>query len=210
MFKKLRKALIALFLVCLAGTLYYFLSKPLYRRAIVQTAEEIREQIKEGEKKPVWQGMAVVTNVIDGDTLEMRTEQYPHVIVRLAGIDAPEIARTTGTIKDPGQPLAEESRDFLRKLLQDKAVTMSIVAVDSFKRPVVLLTDGEVIFNIAPVAAGMAEVYEEFLGVLPIKTQNLLKNAEWDAKEKSLGIWALRNYQRPAEYRVRHMQSARR
>ena len=69
MFKILRKVLIGLFLACLAGTLYYFLSKPANRRALVQTAAELRERVQETEKKPVWQGMVVVTNVIDGDTV---------------------------------------------------------------------------------------------------------------------------------------------
>ena len=201
MFKTLRKALIGLFIACLAGTLYYFLSKPTYRRALEQSAAELRERVQETEKKPVWQGMVVVTNVIDGDTIVVRTEQHPQVVVRLAGIDAPEVPHPK---HDPGQPLAKESRDFLVNLITNKALTMSIVAVDALKRPVVLLTDGDKLVNTEPLAAGMAETYEEFFDSLSVKVQNALKNAEFDAKQKSLGIWGLTNYQRPSEYRIRH------
>jgi endonuclease YncB( thermonuclease family) len=201
MFKTLRKALIGLFLACLAGTLYYFLSKPPYQRALVQTAAELRERVQDTEKKPVWQGMVVITNVIDGDTVVVRTEQHPQVVVCLAGIDAPELARGKN---DPGQPLAKESRDFLVNLLTNKALTMSIFTTDTLKRPVVLLTDGDKLINGEPLATGLAEVSEEYFDVLPVKVQNALKNAEYDAKQKSLGIWGLTNYQRPSEYRIRH------
>lgn len=207
MFKLLRKALIGLFLACLAGTLAYFLSKPGNRRAIVQTAEELRERVQETEKKPVWQGTVLVTNVIDGDTLVVRTEQHPLVAVRLAGIDAPEMPHPK---TDPGQPLAKESRDFLANLLTNKALSMAIVTTttDALKRPVVLLMDGDRLVNADPVAAGLAEASEEYFEALPVKVQHTLKNAEYDAQQKSLGIWGLTNYQRPSEYRIRHPRPA--
>ena len=204
MFKKLRRVCIALFLLCLVGTCAYFLSKPSNRRFIAQKAAEIKEQVKTGEKQPTWQGVVVVTNVFDGDTVAVRTEQFPLVVVRLAGIDAPEMPIAAKKTAYPGQPMAQESADYLRYLLQDKSFTMSIMTVDFQTRPVVLLMDGDRILNLEPVASGMAEVSEESFGALPVKIQNALKNAELEAREKKRGIWALENYQRPVEYRLRH------
>jgi hypothetical protein len=43
------------------------------------------------------------------------------------------------------------------------------VAVSALKRTVVLQADGGVIFNLAPVAIGMAEVYEESFASIPVQ-----------------------------------------
>ena len=73
----------------------------------------------------------------------MDTESNRKVVVRLAGIDAPELP-VNHTRK--GQPFAEESRDRLAQLVKGKAVEMAIIGPDPDKHPLGPLTlDGTLI-----------------------------------------------------------------
>ena len=201
MFRVMRKILVMLFLLALGGIGYHYLSNPAYQRQLLQKAEEVREQLQE-EKSFAWSGSAVVVEVFKGDTIRVNTETHSKVIVRLAGIDAPELPRKF--TKEPGQPLAEESRQLLTQLVKNKAVTMDIVGTDFAQRPLVLLTLDGVLINAKIAEAGLAESVEEHMKLLPAKTRHAILNAEYQAKQNRLGIWGLTNYQRPSEYRIRH------
>ena len=206
MFKTIRRILVWLFLACLAGAVYYFWSNPDYHRRLVQTAAEVKEKLKDGEKKFVWSGPGVVAQVVDGDTVVANMESRPKVTLRLAAIDAPEVGLPK---RDKGQPLSQESKDLLTQLVLNHAVDIDIVGVEDIlgvdpgKRPVVLLTEGGTNINVKMVEAGLAETQPEFADRLPVRLRNALANAELAAKEKHLGIWGLTNYQHPAEYRIR-------
>jgi len=149
---------------------------------------------------PVWQGTAVVTDVFDGNTVQVQTEQYPKVIVRLAGLDAPLLSRNPAV---PSQPMADESQAFLAQIVRNRAVTMSTYTVDSFKRPVVVLTVDNEPVNLQIVQAGMAELHPETLKTLPPTLRTNMQTALTDAKKRVRGIWALSNYESPAAYRIR-------
>ncbi len=206
MFKILRKALIATFLLCLAGVGFYFWHDPGYRRTIVQTADEFKEKIQDGDKKFAWSGLGVVAEVLKGDTVVVSTEGRPKVPMRMVGIDAPEPAPTR---KDTAQPLSAESKDYLSKMILGESVEVDIVAVDSNRRPIVLISRGGTNINVKMVEAGLAEMYDEYLDRLPARTRNAIANAESDAKQNRMGIWGLSDYQRPSEYRIRHQPTAR-
>lgn len=200
MFNALRKAIIVLLVLILGGIGYHFLGNAAYRRELTQKAEEMKEKLHD-EKKFAWAGTAVVLDVMKGDRATVDTEGSHKVVVRLAGIDAPELPIDRF---HKGQPLAEESRDQLAKLTKGKAVEMDILRPDADKRPLVVLSvDGEVI-NVKMVEAGLAEVTEETLEGIPIKIKHQLENAELHAKQQRLGIWTLTNYVRPVEFRIRN------
>ncbi len=190
----------ALVLIGLGGVANHLWRDPVYHRQIAQKAEELREKIKE-DKKFAWIGPGLVADVINGATVAVDTEGHPRVMMRLAGIDAPELAANR---KETGQPLSEESRRYLAKLVNNQAVQISIAGVDSQKRPLVILVKDDNIYNVKMVEAGMAEAFEESLTLLPAKFKNAILNAEQQAKAGRLGIWGLTNYQRPFEYRMRH------
>lgn len=59
-----------------------------------------------------------VRYVIDGDTIILDNDEH----VRLVGINAPEVANE----KHSGQPLGDAARDFLKKLIENKEVTLKI------------------------------------------------------------------------------------
>ena len=89
-------------------------------------------------------------------------------------------------------------------LVKGKAVEMSIVATDEMKTPIVLLTLDGVLVNAKVAEAGYAEVTTETLESLPAKLRHALQNAELSAKRNNRGIWALTNYVRPVEFRIRN------
>jgi endonuclease YncB( thermonuclease family) len=196
----MRKALIGLLLLGAAGTGYYFLHNPTYRRGLVQTAEEVKEDLGP-EKKSVWNGTAVVTDALEGDLLTVKTEQFPKVTVHLAGIDAPVLPADRPA---KAQPLAEESRQYLAQLAKDKAVDMAIVGTDIQKRPLVLITLDGSLLNAKMVEAGLAEMFTETATNIPAKPKHAIANAETNARQHHLGIWGLTNYVRPSEYRIRY------
>lgn len=203
MFRLIRRILIMLLLLIVGGVAYHFLSQPTYRRQILQKAAELREQVQ-GEKTYAWSGSAVVAEILKGDTVVVKTEAHPKVVARLAGIDAPELA---ANYREPGQPLAEKSRDFLAQFVKNKAVHMAIVGVDFAQRPLVLLTLDGTFINAKMAEVGLAESVEDQLKLLPVKMKHAILNAELRAQEGRVGIWGLTNYQRPAEYRIRHRKS---
>jgi micrococcal nuclease len=199
MFKLLRKAMIGLLVLILGAILYYFLGNPAYRRKLTQKAEEIQDQIKE-EKRFAWSGTAVVLDSVKGDRAMVDTEANQKVMVRLAGIDAPELPLDKF---HKGQPFAEESRDHLAQLIKGKALEMVILGTDTDKRPLVLLTLDGAFINAKMVEAGLAEVAGETMTGIPAKLRHTIENAELKAKQDRLGIWTLTNYVRPIEFRIR-------
>jgi endonuclease YncB( thermonuclease family) len=199
MFRRMRKILIGLLLLGAAGAGYYFVHNPTYRRGLVQTAEEVKEDLSP-EKKYAWSGTAVVTDALEGDVLLVKTEQFPKVTVHLAGIDAPVL---TPEHPAKAQPLAEESRQYLAQLARDKAVDMAIVGTDFQKRPLVLITLDGSLLNAKMVEAGLAEAFSDTSTNIPAKPKHAIANAEANARQHHLGIWGLTNYVRPSEYRIR-------
>ena len=67
-----------------------------------------------------------------------------------------------------------------------------------------LLTLDGVLVNAKVAEAGYAEVTPETLESLPAKLRHALQNAELSAKRNNRGIWALTNYVRPVEFRIRN------
>jgi micrococcal nuclease len=201
MFRLLRKTLILLGVIVVSLVAYRYLGNPDDRRHLIQTAEELKEGLPQEKKSFPWTGTAVVVEVIKGDRLKVDLEVSRKLLVRLAAIDAPELARDHFY---KGQPLAEESRDYLSRLLKGRAVDMAIVGTDSTKTPLVLITvEGEMI-NAKMVEAGLAEVTPETLENLPAKQRHALQNSELVAQRNRRGIWALTNYVRPVEFRIRN------
>jgi endonuclease YncB( thermonuclease family) len=136
----------------------------------------------------------------DGDTCRVRVANAMWVSVRLAGIDAPEVASRggRGKKKNDGQSMGQDAKDFLNKSVQGKNVLLRQVDLDPYNRPVVVLeSDGKAI-NIRLIEEGLAEVYRG-------KTKRLDKapylDAEEKAKKEKKGIWSLANYESPAAFR---------
>ncbi len=104
---------------------------------------------------------AQVVRVIDGDTLEVRARiwlgQEVSILVRLAGIDAPELRGRC----DGEKRLAEEAKAYLRAMVGEGSVTLSEVRYGKFAGRVMARVGnaaGEDLSQ-ALVAAGLARDY---------------------------------------------------
>ena len=136
----------------------------------------------------------IVYNCNDGDTCHVGVAEAMWMNVRLAGIDAPEVAGK----KKQGQEMGEKSRDFLNNLVKGKNVSIRQVDLDHYNRPVVELSFEGKLINIQILEQGHAEMYRG-------KTKRLDKTqyeaAEKVAKDAKRGIWSLSNYVSPKEFR---------
>ncbi len=144
-----------------------------------------------------------VTKVSDGDTIQVVTPEQTKLKVRLYGIDAPEtpkINRQSGQVHQPGQPYGEESWKALKYKIMGKQVKLEILDIDKYRRMVCMVwLDGRNI-NLEMIREGYAEAFIEYLKP-PYREQFL--EAEREARDARLGIWALPDYERPRDYRKR-------
>lgn len=203
MFRTLRKVAIWVVVAILALLAFLLLRNPDHQRYIAQKFAESREMLG-SRKPPVWEGTVVVVDAVEGDKAIINTETSTGITVRLAGIDAPEMPEK---FKRNGQPLAEESRDYLASLVQNKAVQMTIVATDTAMTPLVLFTvEGECV-NPKVTAAGFAEAAGDGLSAMPVKIKHEILNGELLAQREKRKIWSLPNYVRPVEHRIRQQRA---
>ena len=144
-----------------------------------------------------------VAKVLDGDTIQVTTPEQTILRVRLYGIEAPETPKTdqrTGRVNLPGQPYGEESRRALEDKIMGQQIRLDITDIDQYKRMVGIIWIGSRNINLEMLREGHAEVYFIYLKE-PYKRKFL--QAQREAKSSRMGIWSLRVYERPTDYRKR-------
>lgn len=127
----------------------------------------------------------VVSKVADGDTVTLRVDGRPHR-VRLDSIDAPEIGHRD---TEPGQPYAEASRQYLRKLIDGKSLTAQCYEKDQYGRQLcaLVLPNGDSV-NRQMVASGYAWAYTARRGEYLRDTA--MEGLQRQAREAGRGLWA--------------------
>lgn len=139
-----------------------------------------------------------VIAVLDGDTVIVARDSGPPVKIRLAEIDAPEVAHGSPPSSQPAQAGGEESRLSLSELVLNKQVMVNVQTVDQYGRLVAHLTaDGKNI-NQEQVRRGMAWEYSNYHSN---QTYIALQN---EAQQARRGLWAQANPQPPWEWRKAH------
>lgn len=138
----------------------------------------------------------LVSRVIDGDTVEVRDKDGARFKVRLYGSDAPETEKP----KQEGQPFGEEAFTALRNKVEGKRVDIEVVEIDRYGRAIAIVRQDGRNINIEMVSDGLAECYMEYLEGPQKKECSL---AEAFAKRLKKGMWALKNYERPNDFRKR-------
>jgi micrococcal nuclease len=121
----------------------------------------------------------VVKRVIDGDTIILDDGRH----VRLIGVDAPEI----DSPYRKAEPFGEESRDYMKRLLERRIVTIktSREPYDKYGRTLAYVYLGPTMVNSLIVRDGYAKVYRRFR----FPERNLFINYEKEAKAKGVGMW---------------------
>lgn len=126
----------------------------------------------------------LVIGVADGDSLKVKCdEREPAISVRLAEIDAPEIAHKAFGIAE--QPGGRESRAALAALCLKQPATVRRLAFDRYRRTVAVVTCNGVNANAAQVRAGMAWAYTATL-----RARSKMPALETAARAEKLGVWA--------------------
>lgn len=134
----------------------------------------------------------------DGDTCHILTNEGIWINVRLAGIDAPEVGRF-GSKKQNGQPLGQEARQELLKILGNRSdLNMKQLDLDPFNRPIVELYAGHECVNLKLLEMGMAERYR---GKSKHLDTTRYDAAESLAQKARRGIWGLSDYKSPSKWR---------
>lgn len=150
---------------------------------------------------PAFAYKAIVIACHDGDTVRVRRlHPVAHAAknkskgafseterIRLAGIDAPELA----------QPFGKESRNYLEQLILGRKVEVAERSMDKYGRTVAeLTTTGGVDVNHLLVARGFAWCYPSFA-----KKDKKLFSLEAKARGKGVGLWASQHPEPPWLYR---------
>lgn len=148
---------------------------------IVMEATQV--QVPQTER---WQ----LVRVTDGDTIVVRQGMKEEKI-RFCGIDAPE----------QDQPLGQESKAYLQRLLSTQDVGIVPVERDRYGRMVAevfVLGAEEKFVQQEMLTAGMAYVYERYVD--SCWNAQPMRSAQTIAQEAHRGVWA-GDYQKPWDYR---------
>lgn len=137
---------------------------------------------------------ARVVRVKDGDSLVVeRADVKRRSEIRLAGIDAPELA----------QPWGIQSRSALRQMALGKDVTVEVTDRDRYGRLVGKVWQGKAYVNAAMTLSGNAGAFDRYM---PDKA---IRAGQEEARRKNQGLWSLPPKQRisPASWRALHPRS---
>lgn len=132
---------------------------------------------------------AVVTRVVDGDTLHIERNGREET-VRLLLVDTPETVHPN----KPVQPFGKEASQFARETLSGKEVQLEFDGPerDKYGRLLAYVWVGDTSFNERLLERGLARyayVYDP-----PYTHSGALKEAEQEASDKEKGIWSLPGY----------------
>lgn len=136
-----------------------------------------------------WEG--VLLRVQDGDTVLVAPEGASHgdMLVRLYGIDAPEL----------DQPGGKASRNALQQLVQPgDSVKIIPRSDDRYGRGIGLLIRNEQILNFEMVRTGQAWVYEKYCKDHFCRDW---KRAQKQAQQAEIGLWHEKSPVQPWEWR---------
>jgi endonuclease YncB( thermonuclease family) len=121
----------------------------------------------------------VIQRVIDGDTVIMRTAAGANIVVRLAGIDAPELT----------MPHGQDSRRALRDLVADRALVIQLHKRDRYGRWVGVLWLDATDVNLQMVSLGWAWHYRRYAAQQQGEDALRYVNAEFAARHARSGLW---------------------
>lgn len=110
--------------------------------------------------------------------------------IRLAGIDAPELA----------QPWGIQARSAMRRMVQDRPVSIEVTDRDRYGRLVARMWQGHSYVNAAMTRGGHAWAFDRYLPDAAIRA------GQQEARRAGRGLWSLPPQDRvpPATWRAQH------
>lgn len=128
---------------------------------------------------------AVVTKVIDGDSIKAKDKDGKEHEIQIEGTDAPESK----------QPYGKESTDALRDMLADHPIRVTWRKKDNFERLLAQVYVGEKHINSEMIREGHAWHFKRY------NQSEQLAACEAEAKKEKRGLWGTENPQAPWDYR---------
>ena len=194
---KILKLINALPIIAIAGLTWYSLQPKTSRETFsIPQNQSATIQTPNGEPDPdeaanLPEYEVVANSIHDGDTLWLRSSKGEILKVRFACIDAPELK----------QPLGEESRNYLRSMINEARgkVKVQIVDTDRYGRLVAEVWTKSGLLQSRMTAAGMAFAYDQYSKDCP--NWDAVKSSEKSAMEFERGVWRSPNFERPWDYR---------
>ena len=123
--------------------------------------------------------IGIVTKVHDGDSIHITPAGASRVVIRLAGIDAPEIAQAFGVA----------SRDTLRSMILNQQAHARCHKKDQYQRHVCVVTAAGADINLHMVQAGMAWHYKQYENEQSFTEKRQYSAAQKSAQRNKLGLW---------------------
>jgi micrococcal nuclease len=147
------------------------------------------EETKDQETSIISTKVGSVSHVIDGDTFAFK-DSIKTSIIRLAGIDAPELRQAFGN----------ESKVALTNILglKENSLRIDIIFVDKYGRLIARVYLNDTLdVNLYMVKNGFAWHFSKY------STDTLFSNAQEFAKKNKLNLWSGNNIIEPSEFRKR-------
>ncbi len=122
-----------------------------------------------------------ITRVHDGDSLHITPARGgQRVVVRLAGIDAPELAQAYG----------EVARDHLRSVVLNRNAQAHCYKADQYQRQLcTVFVDGADV-NLQMISQGLAWHYKRFQHEQTKRDRLAYARSELDARRQRTGLWS--------------------
>ncbi|KAF7503874.1 hypothetical protein GJ744_003071 [Endocarpon pusillum] len=127
--------------------------------------------------------------------------------IRLAGVDAPELAH----FGRPAQPFSQEALTWLTDYVLNRRIRAYVYKRDQYDRVVATVYIWKGLLRrdvgLQMLRAGLATVYEAKSGAeFGVGLEEKYRKAEWWAKLRKKGMWvvAKKNFESPREYKTRH------
>lgn len=128
---------------------------------------------------------AVVTKIIDGDSIKAKDKDGKEYEIQIEGTDAPESK----------QPYGKESTDALRVMLADHPIRVTWQKKDNFERLLAQVHVGDKHINSEMIREGHAWHFKRY------NQSEQLAACEAEAKKEKRGLWRTENPQAPWDYR---------
>ena len=156
----------------------------LQQESTKQTSQKptVENQGKEAKEESI---VAMVTKVIDGDSLKAKTKEGKEYEIQVEGIDAPELK----------QPHGKEATEALSKMVMGKEIKVNWTKKDNFDRLLAQIHVDKTHANQEMLRTGHAWHFKRY------NQSKELAELEEEAKKAKRGLWATENPQAPWDFR---------
>ena len=137
-----------------------------------------------------------IVHVIDAITIKAATSTGD-LDIRLVGIESPEIIKAD---KQAGNRPTSAARLFLAKLVLNKTVDIQSYGYNVYNQMLAVVHAGDINVNLEMVKAGMARVKKD--KTPPNLDLSLFRQAEAEAREAKIGLWAVIQPEREKDSKV--------